>query len=79
MSITRSLPFRSPISKLVQFFRRSRDQWKAKCKDAKKENKSLRYRLAKMTEKRDRWKTEARSLRRSRQQEVAPVERETKN
>ncbi len=63
MSIGDSLPYRSPISKLVRFFRRSRDNWKAKCRVAKRENKSLKTRLAKMKESRDRWKTEARSLR----------------
>jgi hypothetical protein len=65
MSISESLPFRSPISKLLRFFYRSRDQWKTKCKAAKRENKSLKYRLAKMTESRDRWKAEVRSLRKS--------------
>ena len=61
MSIAESLPYQSPLYKLVQFFRRSRDKWKAKCKGAKRENKSLKYRLAKMTEARDRWKNEARN------------------
>jgi hypothetical protein len=63
MSIEESLPYRSPISKLVRFFQRSRDNWKAKCKAAKRENKSLKTRLAKMKESRDRWKAQARSLR----------------
>jgi hypothetical protein len=63
MSIGESLPYRSPISKLLRFFPRSRDKWKAKCKAAKRENKSLKYRLAKMTESRDRWKAEVRCLR----------------
>jgi hypothetical protein len=60
MSIGESLPYRSPISKLLRFFCRSRDKWKAKCKMAKRENKSLKYRLAKMTESRNRWKIQAR-------------------
>ena len=51
MSIGESLPYRSPISKLLRFFCSSRDKWKAKCKEAKRENKSLKYRLAVMTEK----------------------------
>ncbi len=34
MSIGESLPFRSPISKLLRFFYRSRDKWKTKCKAA---------------------------------------------
>mgnify|MGYP006991313201 CR=1 FL=1 len=38
---------------------------KGKCKAAKKESKSLKTRLAKMKESRDRWKTEARQLRKA--------------
>ncbi len=79
MSISEAFPFISPISKLLRFFRRSRDQWKAKCKAAKRENKSLKYRLAKMTENRDRWKAEVRSLRKSIQEGTAPAEPQTKN
>jgi hypothetical protein len=79
MSIGESLPFRSPISKLLRFFYRSRDKWKTKCKAAKRENKSLKYRLAKMTESRDRWKAEVRSLRKSIPRETASAEVETKN
>jgi hypothetical protein len=59
MSIAETLGYRSPISKLLRFFRRSRDQWKAKCKAAKQENKSLKIRLGKMRESRDRWKAQA--------------------
>jgi uncharacterized protein YdaU (DUF1376 family) len=47
------------MRKLVRFFSASRDGWKTKCKAAKKENKSLKQRLAKMTENRDRWKSRA--------------------
>lgn len=82
MSIGQSLPYRSPVSKLVRFFCRSRDKWKAKCKEAKQENKSLKYRLAKMKESRDRWKALARNLGKSPQVEATPVEVEeetTKN
>jgi hypothetical protein len=62
MSTGETMVYRSPVSKLLRFFRRSRDQWKTKCKAAKRENKSLKTRLAKMKESRDRWKTEARQL-----------------
>jgi hypothetical protein len=60
MSITETLGYRSPVSKLLRFFQRSRDQWKSKCQVAKQENKSLKVRLAKMKESRDRWKAKAR-------------------
>lgn len=53
--------FRSPIHKLLPFFCKSRDIWKTKCKAAKRENKSLKQRLAAMTESRDRWKAQAKS------------------
>ena len=59
MSIAETLGYRSPISKLLPFFRRSRDQWKRKCHAAKQENKSLKIRLAKMRQSRDRWKAKA--------------------
>jgi hypothetical protein len=65
MSTGESQSYRSPISKLLRFFCRSRDKWKAKCKEAKRENKSLKYRLAVMTESRNRWKAEVRGLRKS--------------
>jgi hypothetical protein len=74
MSIGESLPYRSPISKLLRFFCRSRDKWKAKCKEAKRENKSLKYRLAVMTENRNRWKAEARSSAKILPAEKASVE-----
>lgn len=60
------MPYRSPISKLLRFFCESRDKWKAKCKEAKRERKSLKYRLAVMTESRNRWKAEALGLRKGR-------------
>ena len=77
MSISESLPYRSPISKLLRFFCRSRDKWKAKCKAAKGENKSLKYRLAKMTESRDRWKAQARNAGKISQVETVSAEKET--
>ena len=79
MSIAESLPFRSPISKLLRFFHRSRDKWKAKCKEAKRENRSLKYRLAVMTESRNRWKAEVRRMQESLQTDILPAEARTKN
>lgn len=51
------------MGKLLRFFRGSRDRWKEKCLTAKRQNKSLKTRLAKMKESRDRWKAEVRELR----------------
>lgn len=69
MSMDEFSDYRSPVSKLLPFFRRSRDNWKEKCKAAKRENKSLKTRLAKMTESRDRWKAKVQGL-----QEELPAE-----
>jgi hypothetical protein len=73
MSIGESMSYRSPLSKLLRFFCRSRDKWKAKCKEAKRENKSLKYCLAKMTESRDRWKAQARDFGKSSPREAVPA------
>jgi hypothetical protein len=77
MAIGQSLPFRSPVVKLVRFFHRSRDQWEAKCKAAKKANKSLKTRLAAMKESRDSWKAKARCLAESLRAEAGTVAKET--
>ena len=62
MAVAEPLPYRSPIRKLLRFFERSRDQWKEKCQKAKRENNSLKVRLAAMKESRDRWKAKAQEL-----------------
>ena len=88
MSIAAILDYRTPLRKLLQFFVRSRDKWKAKCQAAKRENKSLKIRLDKMRESRDRWKTRAQSAEKAakvasapKAAKVAPARpvRETKN
>jgi hypothetical protein len=58
----------------LRFFRESRDKWKEKCKEAKRENKSLKYRLAKMKQSRDRWKTQARGSGKGSPVETGPGE-----
>lgn len=62
MAVAEPLPYRSPMRKLVRFFERSRDQWKEKCQQAKRENNSLKIRLAAMKSSRDRWKAKAKEL-----------------
>jgi F0F1-type ATP synthase membrane subunit b/b' len=79
MSSAEPLSYRSPVTKLLRFFCRSRDQWKDKCKTAKRENKSLKTRLAKMKESRDRWKAEARGMREKLRAEACSVEEPAKN
>jgi len=78
MSSEVSFSYRSPVAKLVRFFRHSRDQWKAKCQTAKRANKSLKICLGKMKESRDRWKAEALEWRDKLPAETARAEEPTK-
>ena len=78
MSMDQAWPYRSPVAKLLRFFWRSRDQWKAKCKAAKRENKSLKQRLLKMKESRDRWKAQAKGSVMDQDVEVPPSPDEPK-
>ncbi|NLS90910.1 MAG: hypothetical protein GXX96_01815 [Planctomycetaceae bacterium] len=41
MPVHRSFSFVSPLTRLVVFFKDSRDKWKEKCKAAKRQKKSL--------------------------------------
>ena len=77
MSVEESVSYLSPQRTLLRFFHRSRDKWKAKCKEAKRENKSLKYRLGVMTEARNRWKAEARQLRKNAKTETTIAAEET--
>lgn len=54
--------YRSPRYKLVQFFERSRNNWKRKCQDRMVQNKRLASRLEKMRYGRNRWRERAQSL-----------------
>jgi len=56
------LSFRSPLRKLVVFFRNSRDQWKKKCQDAKYELKLLKRRLDRLQKNHDRWQHQYREV-----------------
>lgn len=54
--------YQSPRRKLVGFFERSRDQWKTKCRTAKKMVKRLKHRVRWLEQSRDRWKKRAKEL-----------------
>jgi hypothetical protein len=54
--------YRSPQYKLVQFFERSRNNWKRKCQDRGVRMKRLASRLTKMRFGRDRWREQAQVL-----------------
>lgn len=64
-------PYKSPQSKLVRFFDRSRTQWKAKCRTAKATIKGLKNRIRFLEESKARWKSRAKAL----EEEVARVNR----
>lgn len=69
-----SLSFRSPLRKLVVFFRDSRDKWKKKCQDAKYEFKLLKRRYANLQKNHDRWQQQYRQVEAQRQQLQTQVE-----
>jgi len=48
--------FLSPLRKLVNFFQASRDRWKAKCREAKRQLNVLRRRCSRLKVQVDRWK-----------------------
>jgi hypothetical protein len=60
--------YRSPLSKLVQFFHKSRDGWKQKCQAAKARAKRLYNHIVKLKASRNRWKEIARQSRREAEQ-----------
>jgi hypothetical protein len=55
--------YRSPQSKLVRFFEKSRNGWKEKCRVAKRKGKALLNNVAALKKSRNGWKTLARQRR----------------
>lgn len=51
--------YKSPRGKLLRFFQRSRDQWKAKCLVAKVRLKQLKHRLGYLEQSKQAWKARA--------------------
>jgi len=64
--------YKSPIHKLLRFFERSRDRWKAKCQAAKARVKRLQSHTAKLLGSRQRWK----ELAQQRAREIEELRRE---
>ena len=60
---TETKEYRSSPRKLARFFERSRDIWKAKCREAKYRVKLLHTKVADLHKSRDRWNRETRHLR----------------
>jgi chromosome segregation ATPase len=63
MMSTETKEYRSPPKKLVKFFERSRNLWKARCGEAKYRVKLLHTKVADLRKSRDRWKGETKRLR----------------
>jgi len=55
--------YKSPVSKLLAFFPRSRDRWKAKCQQAKRDHKQLANQVRAVEKSRDHWKQVAKDAR----------------
>jgi hypothetical protein len=64
--------YKSPTSKLLRFFPKSRDRWKAKCQALRRENKKLANQNRAVEKSREHWKGVARTAR----QRVAELEQE---
>lgn len=50
-----SFEYRSPLRKLVAFFKKSRDQWKKKCRQVKYELKLLKRKIGNLQKRHDQW------------------------
>lgn len=61
-SATRDKEYTSPVQKLVRFFEKSRDQWKAKCGETKGMLKRLKSRNRFLHKSRDQWRQKAKQL-----------------
>jgi hypothetical protein len=51
--------FKSPVAKLLRFFEKSRNNWKAKCQEAKERNKRLRTQTRAVEKSRAVWRERA--------------------
>lgn len=54
--------YTSPQHKLVKFFKKSRDAWKKKCRDAKRTVKRLKDRIRFLEQSKAQWKNRAQEL-----------------
>jgi hypothetical protein len=61
-SATKDKEYKSPVRKLAHFFEKSRDQWKAKCREAKRMIRLLKSRICFLEKSRDRWRQRAKEM-----------------
>jgi len=59
MNASDTKEYKSPRRKLVKFFERSRDQWKAKSADAKAMVKRQKHRIRYLEASKEKWKSKA--------------------
>ena len=62
MNERKAKTYKSPVRKLVRFFEKSRDQWKAKCLETKATAKGLKHRIRYLEQNKAEWKTKAKEL-----------------
>jgi len=62
MAAETNLPYTSPPRKLIRFFLKSRDQWKAKCLTAKAAIKRMENRVRFLEQSKALWKQRAQAL-----------------
>lgn len=60
--------FKSPVAKLVRFFERSRDGWKAKCQTAKSQTKHWANQARAVEQSREAWRKKAEQAQRESRQ-----------
>jgi hypothetical protein len=61
-SATKDKEYKSSVRKLARFFEKSRDQWKAKCREAKRMIRLLKSRIRFLEKSRERWRQKAREM-----------------
>lgn len=77
--------YKSPRRKLVRFFEKSRNQWKAKCLQAKATAKGLKHRIRYLEQSKADWKAKAKELEheltrlRAQQERASRAEADKKN
>ena len=76
MASENDLPYTSSPRKLLRFFLKSRDQWKAKCQRAKATVKRLENRVRFLEKSKAQWKSKAQALERENAQLKKQVQAE---
>ena len=62
MNERKAKTYKSPTRKLVRFFEKSRDQWKAKSLEAKASAKGFQHRIRYLEQNKMEWKAKAKEL-----------------